>query len=66
MTGKWKVFRERVPKHWDPQWVVWADDGEYTFYTGREALAFVHKHLTVRALARRISERQEQLREELG
>lgn len=57
---KWRVFREKVPRSWNPMWVVWDDHfGEHLFKSGCEALGFVHWELTRRKLAMLVSDRKE-------
>lgn len=48
MTGRWRVFREKIHPSLKPQWVVWDTHGEYMFPTGSEALAFVNDELNKR------------------
>ena len=62
MTGKWRVFKEKLPPWENPMWVVHDNQcGEFLFPTGRQALAFVHWELKKRMLASEISRIQEGL-----
>lgn len=58
---KWRVFKERLHPSWQPMWVLWDEQGEYLFRSGREALAFVDSELRKRCWAETIRDRQEEI-----
>lgn len=55
MAGKWRIFKEKLPPHENPMWVVWDESrpgfSEFLFDNGSEALAFVNREMSNRKLA---------------
>lgn len=60
---KWRIFKEKLPDHFNPKWVVWDEyNGEFLFDSGDQALAFVNRELISRFLAKSLSVHQERVR----
>lgn len=63
VTGKWRVFKEKVPTGWNPKWVVWEAPNweEHLFDTGEEAHTYVAEQISKRHWASIISKKIKEL-----